>query len=101
MRLLVMFDLPVTKPKLLKEYAAFRKFLIREGFIMMQESVYTKLLLNATNLNLLYARIDKNKPSSGIVQLLKVTEKQFADMIYLVGKKQTKVEDSDKRLVVL
>lgn len=95
-----MFDLPVTKPKLLKEYTAFRKFLIKEGFIMMQESVYTKLLLNATNLELLYSKIDKNKPSSGIVQLLKVTEKQYADIVYLVGSKQNKVEESDKRLVI-
>ncbi len=100
MRLIVMFDLPVTKPKLLKEYTAFRKFLIKEGFIMMQESVYTKLLLNATNLELLYSKIDKNKPSSGIVQLLKVTEKQYADIVYLVGSKQNKVEESDKRLVI-
>lgn len=100
MRLIVFFDLPVTKPKLLKEYTAFRKFLINEGFIMMQESVYTKLLLNSTNLNLLYSRIDRNKPSSGIVQLLKVTEKQYADIKYLVGKKQETIEESDKRLVI-
>lgn len=100
MRLLVFFDLPVTKPNLLKEYTTFRKFLINEGFIMMQESVYTKLLLNATNLESLYAKIDKNKPSSGIVQLLKITEKQYADIKYLVGKKQDTIVESDKRLVI-
>lgn len=100
MRLIVFFDLPVTKPQLLREYTAFRKFLINEGFIMMQESVYTKLLLNSTNLNLLYSRIDRNKPSSGIVQLLKITEKQYADIKYLVGKKQKTIEESDKRLVI-
>lgn len=100
MRLIVMFDLPVTRPNLLKEYTTFRKFLIKEGFIMMQESVYTKLLLNATNLELLYTKIDKNKPSSGIVQLLQVTEKQYASIKYLVGKKQQTIEESDKRLVI-
>lgn len=101
MRLIVMFDLPVNRNELLKEYAYFRKFLIKEGFIMMQESIYCKLLLNSTNLNLLSEKIRKNKPTKGIVQLLKITEKQFADIEYLVGKQQTKIEETDKRLIIL
>jgi CRISPR-associated protein Cas2 len=101
MRLIVMFDLPTTTYSSIKEYTCFRKFLLSEGFIMMQESVYSKLLLNGTDLQLLYERIKNNKPSKGVVQLLKITEKQFSSMIYLLGEKQDKIEDSDKRLIII
>ena len=46
MRILVFFDLPTETSKDRKIYSKFRKFLIKEGFIMMQESVYSKLALN-------------------------------------------------------
>lgn len=46
MRVMVLFDLPTITEKNRAEYRKFHKFLIQEGFIMMQESVYTKLALN-------------------------------------------------------
>lgn len=48
MRVIVMFDLPVRTSENLREYNRFRKFLIKSGFLMMQESVYCKLALNTT-----------------------------------------------------
>ena len=51
MRLLVFFDLPTITSLDKKEYRQFRKFLIKDGFIMMQESVYSKLALNQSVLN--------------------------------------------------
>ena len=42
MRLLVFFDLPVESASQRKEYRLFRKFLIKDGYLMMQESVYAK-----------------------------------------------------------
>ena len=45
MRVMVLFDLPVGTAAERKEYARFRKFLVRSGFVMMQESVYTKIVL--------------------------------------------------------
>ena len=46
MRVMVLFDLPTITEKNRAEYRKFHKFLIQEGFIMMQESVYVKLALN-------------------------------------------------------
>lgn len=46
MRMLVMFDLPVETAKQRKNYAAFRKYLIKSGFLMMQESIYSKIVQN-------------------------------------------------------
>ena len=46
MRLIIFFDLPVGTVAERKAYVGFRKFLINEGFLMMQYSVYSKLALN-------------------------------------------------------
>lgn len=100
MRLIVFFDLPTFTKKDLQNYNQFRRMLIKEGFSMMQESVYTKILLNSTMAGLLKERIKKNAPPKGLVQLLLVTEKQFASIEFVVGETKSMIEDSDKRLVV-
>lgn len=99
MRLVVFFDLPTYSSKDLAEYRRFRKFLLRNGFIMMQESVYCKIVLNNNSTKLLRTQINKNLPSAGVVQLMQITEKQFTDIEYLVGKAQTKIVDSVDRVV--
>ncbi|WP_459592815.1 CRISPR-associated endonuclease Cas2 [Enterococcus cecorum] len=44
MRILVFFDLPVLSLEQRRDYRSFRKFLIKDGFIMLQESVYCKMV---------------------------------------------------------
>ena len=101
MRILVFFDLPTDTAKNRKIYSNFRKLLINEGFIMMQESVYTKLALNNSVVNSVKDRINKNKPPKGIVQMLTITEKQFNSIEYIVGKKDSNVLDDTERMVIL
>ena len=101
MRLLLMFDMPTITPDDKKDYRTFRKFLINEGFLMHQFSVYTKLLLNDTQTVAMINRIKKVVPKKGTITLLKVTEKQYARMIYLHGEKDTSVSNSDKRVIYL
>lgn len=101
MRVLVMFDLPVGTAAERKNYALFRKFLIKNGFLMMQESVYCKIAQNATIADSIVENVRKNKPKSGLVQLLKVTEKQYSRMEYIIGESKSEVLNSDERLVVL
>ncbi len=67
----------------------------------MQESVYCKLAQNSTAAEIIIDNVKKNKPGDGLVQMLKVTEKQFAKMEYIVGESSSEVLDSDERLVVL
>jgi CRISPR-associated protein Cas2 len=88
MRILVFFDLPTETAKDRKNYSEFRKFLIKEGFIMMQESVYAKLVLNNSITNSIKDKISKNKPQKGIVQMLIITEKQFNSMEYIVRREK-------------
>ena len=101
MRILEFFDLPTETSKDRKVYSKFRKFLIKEGFVMMQESVYVKLVLNNSVTNAVREKIEKNKPSKGLVQLLVITEKQFNSMEYIVGEKESNNLDDTERLVIL
>lgn len=68
---------------------------------MMQESVYCKLAPNAVSMDLIIERIQKNKPPDGLVQVLKITEKQFSKIEYIVGERVHEVLDTDERLVIL
>lgn len=101
MRVLVMFDLPVLTAAERKEYTKFRKFLIKSGFLMLQESVYCKMSPNSTLADAMIGNIRKNKPEKGLVQVLRVTEKQYAKMEFIVGEGKTDILSSDERLVIL
>lgn len=96
-----MFDLPVITASDRRAYTQFRKYLIKSGFLMMQESVYCKLAQNPTAADLIINSIKKNKPPSGLVQTLKITEKQFSRIEYIVGKSKSEVLDTDERIVFL
>ena len=100
-RTIVFFDLPNIYVKDRKNYSLFRKFLINEGFIMMQESVYTKIVLNSIQAELLTEKIKKNSPKKGIIQLMTITEKQYSQIKYIIGEPSTKIINSEERLIVL
>lgn len=96
-----MFDLPSVTLAEKREYRKFRKFLIKDGFLMLQESVYVKLALNRTSLKAIEERVRKNKPKNGLVQMLSVTEKQFNRMEFVIGDVKSDVLDSDERLTII
>lgn len=101
MRILVMFDLPVETSSQRRSYNHFRKFLVQSGFLMMQESIYCKLVPNSTAADLLIDTIRDNKPEEGLVQLLRITEKQYARIECIIGENKSDVINDDKRLLVL
>ena len=101
MRILVMFDLPIQTSLDRREYTKFRKHLIKSGFFMLQESVYCKISLNSGMSEAIVDNLRKNKPKAGLVQVLKITEKQYSRMEYIIGKHETDVLNSDERLVIL
>ncbi len=68
---------------------------------MLQESVYTKLVQNQSAADWTIHNLQKNKPPKGLVQALKVTEKQFARMDFIIGDNKTDVLESDERIVFL
>ncbi len=101
MRVIVFFDLPVLTEQNRREYRAFRKMLIKSGFMMMQESVYCKLAQNNSAADAIVENVKKNKPSNGLVQAIRVTEKQYSKMDFIVGQGTKDILDTDERLVIL
>ena len=101
MRLLVFFDLPVATSAERREYTRFHKFLIKNGFVMLQESVYSKIVLNNTAGNAVKESVRRNRTKYGSIQMLTVTERQFAELECIVGDRKTDVIDSDERFIVI
>ena len=88
MWLMVMFDMPTETKKDRKKYRWFRDKLIKEGYIMMQFSIYIKSfhsyeaaqhgkkrLREFININLL----------KGSIRMMLFTDKQFSNMDIIVG----------------
>ncbi len=101
MRIIVFFDLPVETAAERRNYTRFRKFLIKNGYMMLQKSVYCKLALNMTAANASIEAVRRSKPTKGHVALLVVTEKQYSRMEIIVGEISSDIVNSDERLVVL
>ena len=101
MRIIVMFDLPTETPLHRHNYGKFSRYLIKSGFMMLQESIYVKLALNQNIANAIVDNIKKNRPPEGLVQILSITEKQFSKMEIITGEYSTNTIDSDERLLIL
>ncbi len=91
MRILVLFDLPIETRAERRIYAKFRKYLIKNGFYMLQKSVYCKMVLNGSNAEAVKKNLRHNRPDRGLVQVLLVTEKQFVRMECITGESSTDV----------
>ena len=86
MRIIVFFDLPVVKKKERKIYTQFRRFLLKDGYDMIQFSVYSRLCNGTDMMNKHLKRLSQSLPDKGSIRCLTVTEKQYEEMKFLVGK---------------
>jgi CRISPR-associated protein Cas2 len=97
-----MFDLPIETEDERRDYRIFRKNLMKEGFSMMQYSVYVRACPSREYAERLENRISKYLPLEGNVRLLCVTEKQYADMRLLVGSRTASEKAiGTERLVII
>ena len=101
MRTIVFFDLPNIYAKDRRNYNEFRRYLLSEGFVMMQESVYSNIVLNTQQSEGLMDRLRKKSPKKGLIQVLTITEKQYSQIEYIIGKSNTKIIDTEDRLIIL
>lgn len=88
MRLLLLFDLPMVEDYEKKEYTNFRKELIKQGYFMIQFSVYMKCVNTQIKLESEIKKIYKYVPTNGNIRLIAITEKQYSNMEILLGKKK-------------
>lgn len=95
MRIFVMFDLPTGSKSERRSYAEFRKFLLNEGYMMEQFSVYTRATLGIDNMHTHIDRIKRNLPEAGRVTVIALTESQYNDRLVLRGDPRPRMEDAD------
>lgn len=100
MWLFVFFDLPVGTKIERRSATRFRKFLKDDGFIMLQLSVYARIIRGEEAVDKHLARVMKSIPTKGSVRTLSVTERQYARMRLLIGE-STKTEKAAAQQLVL
>jgi CRISPR-associated protein Cas2 len=86
--LMVFFDLPVKSKKQRRVATKFRKFLVGDGYIMLQYSVYARICRGQEAVTKHMGRLTKSLPEEGSVRSLQVTDTQYARMKTLVGKRR-------------
>lgn len=101
MRLIVFFDVPTVTVDDRRRYRKLHQLLVKEGFLMIQYSVYVRVVTNKQSAKFLENRIEKAAPSNGMVQSLIITEKQYADIRFLSGKSVEDIRNTDERLVII
>jgi CRISPR-associated protein Cas2 len=85
MRILVFFDLPVkTKPER-KAATKFRKFLLDDGYHMLQYSMYARTCNGSDAVEKHKKRLYASLPDNGSIRALTITEKQYQSIEILVG----------------
>ncbi len=85
MRMIVFFDLPVKTKTQRKVATRFRNFLLKDGFFMVQFSVYCRVCNGYDDVEKHKSRIKNNRPDNGSVRLLIITEKQYEKMELIIG----------------
>ena len=101
MRLMVFFDLPTTTSENRRNYRRFRKDLISNGFFMLQESVYCRMVIDEAMAKSVVSRIESFKPPQGMVCAMIITEKQFSGISFIVGDMKSDVVTTEQSLVIL
>ena len=92
MWIIVLFDLPTDSIQARKQYTRFRKLLLKDGFTMMQYSVYMRHSASEENAQVHSKRIQSWLPPDGEVRIMKITDKQFGAIKVLMVLRLTPVE---------
>jgi CRISPR-associated protein Cas2 len=101
MWLFAMFDLPVGTAQARHEYTRFRKALLKEGFLMLQFSVYARYCQNEERSEAFRRRLRGALPPDGEVRLISITDRQFGKMEVFAGKKRRSAEEPPQQLMLL
>jgi CRISPR-associated protein Cas2 len=100
MWLVAMFDLPVDTKAARREYTRFRKALLREGFMMLQYSVYARYFDSGEESDVHRARVRGALPPDGHVRLVAITDRQFGRMEVFLGQARQEAEEPPPQLML-
>jgi len=88
MRIVVMFDLPTETKESKKNYGQFRNFLLRDGYDMIQFSVYSRICRDGDDARIHIKRMKLWAPPKGAVRVILITNKQFSEAVIVTGYKK-------------
>ncbi len=96
--ILTMFDLPVITKEERKVAAAFRKFLLNDGYMMINFSVYARPCVNWEKMRKHAQRLQTVVPSGGNIRVLFITDKQWLNSMTVIGRdyKETHTQKKPK-----
>lgn len=98
----MLFDLPSVSKKEKRNYVRFRKDLMDDGFIMLQYSIYTRFCRNLQDAKKHVQRVQSFAPRDGNVRIMYVSERQFEEMILVIGERsETEKAVGEDYLVVI
>lgn len=99
MRILVFFDLPVVTAKERKAATKFRNFLVKDGYHMVQWSVYSRICNGTDAVAMHKSRLNLHLPEKGSIRMLTLTEKQYESIEVLLGTKTFDDESESTELI--
>ena len=100
MWLFTLFDLPVGSTSARRAYTRFHHALIRQGFTMLQFSVYARYCASEEKSDAVKSKLQPYLPSAGQVRLVAITDHQFGKMLVFEGKKRGHPEDPPEQLLL-
>ena len=100
MWLFAMFDCPVETKIQRREAAKFRKYLLAEGFMMLQYSVYCRYCRTDDIASNHKTKMESHLPPEGEVRVFWVTDRQFGLMKVFFGRNLEDVEEAPKQLLL-
>lgn len=84
--MLVAFDLPVLEKEQRKAATDFRNFLLDDGFLMIQYSVYARSMVSYARMDTHLRHLKEHLPPEGSVRALFITQSQWEKSFIIHGK---------------
>ena len=84
MRILVLLD-PTNKRGTKTAYTALRNFLQSDGYVRIGTELYMRVTFNRKTAEKHLKRLEEYNPGTGVVRVIKMTEKQYKNIWYLTG----------------
>lgn len=98
MWIFTLFDLPTETKKQRKAYTVFRNALLKDGFTMLQYSIYIRHCQSFESSEVHIRKVEHNLPSEGKITILTVTDKQFEKIKHYWGQSEEDPPDKPRQL---
>ena len=96
----VFFDLPVKLKEERQKATKFRNFLLKDGYMMVQFSVYARICNGQDRVAKHLQRLQGQLPKKGSIRAMQITDKQYERIKILVGTSSNNEKTKAEQLVL-